>query len=222
MASSPLLPIALAAGVVLLLVASHSTAAAPTPTPPGPTPPTPGPTPPGPSPAPPPRPAPPGPQPGPVPPGPRPAPPGPVPGPALDPMTLLAMLAAASQQLIINPSSLDPNQLETLAYQLDAAGLPSQAQQARQMAQQLRQSRGQAPQPQPGPAPVPPVPVDVLLTQASVLLQQAAMNPNSVDPSAMEYVAAQLDQAGLPGQAAQMRAAAAQVRLSRSNIPPLS
>lgn len=137
-------------------------------------------------------------------------------------MTLLAMLAAASQQLIINPSSLDPNQLETLAYQLDAAGLPSQAQQARQMAQQLRQSRGQAPQPQPGPAPVPPVPVDVLLTQASVLLQQAAMNPNSVDPSAMEYVAAQLDQAGLPGQAAQMRAAAAQVRLSRSNIPPLS
>lgn len=135
------------------------------------------------------------------------------------------MFAAAMQQLVINPAAVDPNQLETLAYQLDAAGLTVQAQQLRQMAQQRRGQMPQPqpqPQPQPGPVPVPPVPVGVLLTQASVLLQQATMNPNSVDPNAMDYVAAQLDQAGLPGQAAQMRATAAQVRLSRSNIPPLS
>lgn len=75
------------------------------------------------------------------PPGPLP----PVPRPPTDPAALLAQAAALAQQAIMNPMATDPAQLEAVALQLDAAGYPSQANQLRVIAQQVRASRGMPP-----------------------------------------------------------------------------
>lgn len=63
-----------------------------------------------------------------------------------------------------------------------------------------------------------------LLAQAQALLLQAATNPNSVDPASLDTLASQLSAAGFPAQAAQVAAAANQLRAQRAAttaIPPV-
>jgi hypothetical protein len=172
------------AAALLVIVASSSSKATPTPTP----------TPPLPTPPPPP---------------PPPQPPAPNPAQAF----LLAQLQMLLQQAAANPNAVDPAQLETLAYQLDAAGLPQQAAQARALAAQIRLARGGGTPPVPNPQ---PPSTDVLLAQYTALLQQAMTNPTQTDPVLLDQLAIQLDAAGMGYQATILRAAAADVRKKRS------
>lgn len=59
-----------------------------------------------------------------------------------------------------------------------------------------------------------------LLAQAQALLLQTATNPNSVDPASLDTLASQLSAAGFPAQAAQVAAAANQLRAQRAGITP--
>lgn len=156
----------------------------------------------------------------PPPPPPTPVPPTP---PQPNPLqaALLAQLAILMQQAATNPNLVDPQQLETLAYSLDAAGLPVQAQQAREHALRIRLARGGGAPPTPMP-PTPKTP-DVLLAQYTALLQQAIQNPTHTDPVMLDQLAIELDGAGMGYQAQVLRQAAQEVhRKRRENIPPLS
>lgn len=62
------------------------------------------------------------------------------------------------------------------------------------------------------PIPNPQTNLDTLRTQLATLLAQAAANPTTVDPDAMETLAIALDQNGLNTEAAQLRAAEAHAR----------
>lgn len=152
---------------------------------------------------------------------PSPAPlPSPIPGPSTLPNStqLLSQLTTYATMMAANPQSVDPAQLDALATQFDVVGLPLQAQAARDLATAARNARqGPAPPPPPPPNPSPaPLPIDVLMASFNSLLAQAAIDPNSVDPDTMDYVAAQLDMANYPQQAATLRAAATQVRKSKA------
>jgi hypothetical protein len=88
------------------------------------------------------------------------------------------------------------------------------------------------PQPLPGPAPapappnvlpVPPVTDPAALTAyVNQVLAQAAANPQSVNPAALDQAATELDQLNMPAQAAAVRAAAAAARAAQGGQPPVT
>jgi hypothetical protein len=154
---------------------------------------------------------------------PVPKPPGPSPTPDLDFLRsqLLSQLQGAATLAAANPNSVDPNAVDALAVKLDAAGLPLQAQAARNLATEIRVKRGQTPIPPPGPGPVPPLPPDVLTASYNALMAQAAIAPSMVNPDNMDYVASQLEMAGRVGEASNLRAAAKAARAAQK-LPPVA
>lgn len=81
-----------------------------------------------------------------------------------------------------------------------------------------RGKQTQAP-PSSQPQPLPPGQLDLLLQQATQLIQRAQTAPATADPIEMDRLASQLEAAGRPNEAAALRVWAEHIRIQRGGLP---
>lgn len=139
-----------------------------------------------------------------------PQPPSPV------PQNLLQQMANFIAQARANPQSVNADQMDVLANQLEANGNISEALMLRAWASSVRLSQQAIPRPPPvreaGP----------LLTQMNQLLTQASNPQSQIVVDEMDRLANVLYQQGLSTQANELRAAADKARLERDPLPCLN